>query len=192
MKHVCLNQIAGVLPHYSSGGDETIIITKSGDTYTVPGSMRCFLNHLAKENGINLDAVKNISRRITHHKLMPPLYLASDVVLFPAKIRRSAVPGDSCNGYINLFSFDCVEADPQQPDQSIIMLDNGQTITSLWTAATVKEHIFAAENVLNGYLDRISGCSEPVLLAILPEYHAMFTQLMADFIRLIALLLRKK
>lgn len=186
-----LSQIAGILPHYSSCGDETIVITKAGETYKAPGSMRCFLNHLAKENGINLDAVKNISRRITHHKLLPPLYLSADVVLFPAKIRRSAVHGDSCTGYINLFSYDNVAINPDRPDQSIIVLANGQTVISLWTVDTVRQHIWAAECVLNGQASRINT-TEPVSLAILPEYNAMFAQLMADLIRLVELLLRKR
>lgn len=158
-----LQTIAAILPSYKQSGDSTSILTATGTCIVSPIGIRSMLKRLAKERAIDLSALKLQAEQITGQRILHPLLLANDLVLVPVKVRTPLVSRDNCTGYINA----CCVASIQKalpPYKSLIILQSGAEILTLWTVATVESHLRAARllTVNHGKL----SIAQPELLAI--------------------------
>lgn len=131
--------IAAVIPCYNAKGDSTIIITTEGTRLTTGVRLRTIIRHLAAMQATDLSALKKRIARVTEQTILQPLPLTPHLLLFPVKIRKPRIAGDTSTGYINLYAVTGI--DHHQESGAIISLDGGAKIASLWTVATVKKHM---------------------------------------------------
>lgn len=134
-------RIAAILPTYTAAGDATTIIDMTGDKQ--PNRTRIFtvIRNLARNQAIDLVALKRNAANATESRILQPLSFAPGCVLFPLKVRNPLVPGDPCMGYINFHAVTSVTAHHDKLYQSMVTLIGGTEVPVIWKPATVKKHL---------------------------------------------------
>lgn len=142
------DQIAAIIPRYTSIGDSTVIITIHGKQEIINTRIRTVLNQLARRHATDLTALKQKATLATEHSILQPLSLAPGLVLCPIKLRIPRVAGDTSIGYINFHAVTKVTSSQHKPYQSLVTLTGDTQILTLWKATTVKEHFQQARLTL--------------------------------------------
>lgn len=138
------HHIAAIIPHYTSSGDTTTIITVDGKQTSTNTRIRTVLRRLAHSRAADLTALKQRTASSTGRVILQPLPLAPGLVLCPVKIRIPRVTGDTSTGYVNFHAVKSVAENADFSYQAIVKLTGGTNIPVLWTRDTVKKHLQSA------------------------------------------------
>ena len=168
--------IAAILPHYQPTGDCTSIFSAAGTCKVSPVGIRAILRRLARELAIDLSALKEQAGQATGQRILHILPLADDLVLVPVKVRTPQVNRDNCTGYINACCVASVHTIPP-PYKSLVILQTGVEIPTLWTAATVERHLRAARLLIASH--KIQLNVQPELVAISRKLVEVFQDILA-------------
>ncbi|EGO62268.1 hypothetical protein [Acetonema longum] len=136
--------ISAILPCYTADGDSTEIIAVDGTNQTIRRRVRTVLRQIARQQAVDLTALKRQTARATGSANLQVLPLTAALSLFPVKVRTPRVSGDTCTGYVNALAVKAVEKRPCSPYPAAIILTGGREIPCLWTAATVEKYLRAA------------------------------------------------
>lgn len=139
------NHIAAIIPHYTSAGDTTTIITIDGKHTTNEVSIRTVLRRLAHSRATDLTALRRNTALATGRNILQPLPIAPGLVLCPMKTRLPRVTGDTSTGYINYHAVTGVAEKNLSSYQTVVTLTGGTDIPVFWTSATVKQHLQSAK-----------------------------------------------
>ena len=137
--------IAAILPHYTSSGDITTIITMDGKQTSTNTRIRTVLRRLALSRAADLTALRKRTAKATGSAILQPLPLAPGLVLCPVKIRIPRITGDPSTGYVNFHAVTGVAENTTLSYQAIVKLTGGTDIPVLWTSGTVKKHLQSAK-----------------------------------------------
>jgi hypothetical protein len=138
------NQIAAILPRYTSAGDTTTIITTDGQEMSTKTQIRTILRRLAHSRSKDLIALRQNTTRATGRRVLQPLPLAPGLVLCPVKTRIPRITGDTSTGYINYHAVTGVAENSLVAYQAIVSLAGGTNIPVFWTSDTVNKHLQSA------------------------------------------------
>ncbi len=139
------NHIAAILPHYTSEGDTTTIITTDGKQTSTAASIRTVLRRLAHSRAMDLTALRQHTLLATGQRILQPLPIAPGLVLCPMKTRIPKVTGDTSTGYINYHAVMGVAEKNCSSYQAVITLTGNTDIPVYWTSTTVKKHLQSAK-----------------------------------------------
>ena len=168
--------LAAILPCYSPSGDSATIFTTAGTCTESPVAIRAVLRRLAREHTIDLAALKCQTEQATGQRILHILPLADDLVLVPVKVRTPQVSRDNCTGYVNACCVSAVREAPP-PYKSLIILQSGAEIPTLWTVATVEKHLRAARLLTVNHGKQ--SIAQPELLAISRKLVEVFQDILA-------------
>lgn len=138
------NHIAAILPHYTTAGDTTTIITTDGKQTSTTTRIRTVLRRLAHNRSTDLTALRKHTTLATGRSILQPLPIAPGLVLCPVKTRIPRVAGDTSTGYINFHAVTGVAESNLSAYQATVKLAGGTDIPVFWTSATVKKHLQSA------------------------------------------------
>lgn len=140
-----LEKICAILPHYTPKGDSTLILTSDRQTLIFTRTVKSTIKQLARQQAIDLARLKAKSSSATHRAILQPLPLSEKLILATVKVRKPQIAGDTSMGFINLHTVTEIHENKPVKGQSIIQLNGGHHVHSLWTAATVKKHLHDAQ-----------------------------------------------
>ncbi len=151
MHHILthLQQITAILPCYCEDGDKTLILRANGEKFLIDISVDALLDKLAHCHAVDLGALRESARKITHGHILQPLAFAPQALFCPMKIRKPEVKGDNCTGYINAHAVRSVDPDTSndKEPQCTVQLCTGTTLTLCLSAAAVKKRLKTARDV---------------------------------------------
>ncbi|MGL5512760.1 MAG: hypothetical protein ACRDBM_05915 [Sporomusa sp.] len=136
--------IAAIIPSYKTLGDGTVLITTDGSTTAYNTHIRTIIRRLARQQAIDLAALRARTKIVTDRINLAPLPLTQKLVLVPVKVRQPRVAGDTTIGYVNYYAVKAVTANKNKPCQATILLSGKNKIPVLWTAATVNHQLVLA------------------------------------------------
>jgi|GEM_PF-854103 len=136
--------IAAIIPSYNTLGDSTVLIATDGSTTAYNTHIRTIIRRLAKQQAVDLTALRARAKIVTDRINLGPLPLTPKLVLVPVKVRQPRVAGDTTIGYVNYYAVKAVTANKNKPCQATILLSGKTQIPVLWTAATVNRQLVLA------------------------------------------------
>ena len=136
--------IAAIIPSYNTLGDSTVLIATDGSTTAYNTHIRTIIRRLAKQQAVDLTALRARAKIVTDRINLGPLPLTPKLVLVPVKVRQPRVAGDTTIGYVNYYAVKAVAENKNKPRQATIFLSGKNNIPVLWTAATVNHQLVLA------------------------------------------------
>lgn len=143
--------IAAIVPDYQDSGDISIIIYRDGVKETNPRKVRSVIIKLAKHHCADLVLLKKKAAEIAGKTLYNPIVLGPELVLVPLKIRKPRIPNDNTLAYINLASVKSTTVSAKKPYKSLVALEGGSSVDSLWSTITVL-HQFSHARLISSSL----------------------------------------
>ena len=177
--------IAALIPSYTTKGDCTTLLTRDGETRLIALRLRTILSRLARARATDLAMLKRHSTASTRRSILQPLPLSPELLLFPVKVRVPRIAGDTCTGYINYHTVAQVLACIEKPAHSRIILIGGQSVQALWTTATVNRYLqlaqlaaYSAPVIASRMTREKSAIYEPELLGIAHKLVEVFQEIL--------------
>ncbi|QJW48200.1 hypothetical protein HA075_22330 [bacterium BFN5] len=141
--------IAAILPRYSTQGDHAVVISTDGLSTCTANSVRTLIKRLARSRSTDLVALRAHTARATQRSILQPLPLAPGLVLVPVKVRQPRISGDNCTGYVNLHAITAVTTCKQQPYRSTLSLAGNTEVPALWSTTTINRQLQCARLALD-------------------------------------------
>ena len=135
-------QIVAVIPVYSDLGDTTEIYYTDGTVLEQPVSILTVLKQIALANETHISILKKTQHDPKDRSLYKPLSFASDLLLYPLKVRNPRVPKDITLGYFNIY-YACSLT--KEDAQIYIQLPHNQRISIACRYKTALQHIRNAQ-----------------------------------------------
>lgn len=152
--------IDAIVPVYTDQGDDSLILTRSGNIIHYPLKASSIIKKLAKRDCISIPALQYTTSRLLSHTGHLPLRFSDNLLLVPLKMRSPRLKTDRGYGYINYFAFCDSTADGSD---TLIETDGGHLIPILWSYKTTTMHLNNAHTV-----DRALRQNTPLLKLLLP------------------------
>lgn len=132
------NTIAAILPHYTTAGDTTTIVTTDGQTVSSKLRLKSVLHRLAAIHAVDIVNLRRNVGRATGRTIHQPLPLTPRALFVPVKVRKPKIAGDTCTGYLNYYSVKDIHVREADQRYSTVELTGGAAIDVLWSAKTLK------------------------------------------------------
>ncbi|MEG6585019.1 hypothetical protein [Dendrosporobacter sp. 1207_IL3150] len=177
-------QIAAIVPQYSTQGHGTTIISTTGLSSNTQSSVKTIIKRLARSRSTDLTALKARSSGATQRAILQPLPLAPGLVLVPLKIRKPIVRGDISTGYVNIHAVKAVSINQKRPFRSTLSLSGGTELPVMWTASTVKKQLQCARLVMTQTPSNHTLQETPASYAAISNIAAKLIEVIYDILTL--------
>lgn len=134
--------IEAIVPVYTKNGDETLVLTETGEKKLYKLGIRRFLNYVYIFCTVDMLAQKNFFRE-RGISLNPPLILDGKVFI-KVRVRKPRVKGDVCYGYVDVSRIHKVE---KGEEGHLVVLKSGQKVKALDSLNTIGKNTILGMNI---------------------------------------------
>jgi len=146
------SQYTAYIPCYENG-NSVMAIKQDGQAIIINKSIKTLIKAFLKDSSLDMAALRRNFSAYTGRTSIIPIPLTLDMVLIPAKVRKTIGINDGSYGYINLSSISQVSG--QSP--AVITLKCGTKINCIEAAKTIKARIRMADMVNEKFASRLLG-----------------------------------
>lgn len=137
-----------LIPEYIDRvGDCCKLKTENGENICNK-NMKSMTGELFRDKYLDLKIIKRRCSRVLNQKNLTPLYLSSEEILIPVKIRKPRVQRDGGYGYINYFMIDRIEGKSfiLKDKDRLFFIDSERSIIKRMKMAKILDEAFKNNN----------------------------------------------
>lgn len=158
-----------IFPEYVERvGDCCRVATSDGDTI-YQKSIKSVLNSIYKERYLDIREIKHKCSKVVNQNNLTPMYVSSEEILIPMKVRNPRIVRDGGYGYINALIIDEVEEEfvRTKNKDELLFLDNKRIIIKRIKMARIIKEAFSSRfssNILDEDLKNPATKEDVMLL----------------------------
>jgi hypothetical protein len=138
--------LISIMPRYVEGAGDCCRVKRKGGEVIHKKKLNTILKEVFRDYCTDFCAIKKITTKLLNQKTLVPVYVSSQEIMIPLKVREPLFKGDGCYGYVNIFEIKKVF------NKEILLVD-GETISFLDTKRTIQKRERMAETLK----DRLPG-----------------------------------